>query len=165
MEVPRASARAVRGGAGVPAARARPFIDRAAALRYIAGHAEPLVVKASGLAAGKGVVVCATRAEAAATARAMLAGDKFGAAGREVIIEAFLTGEELSVLALTDGRRLLVLPPAQDHKRLGEGDTGPNTGGMGAYCPVALASDRLIERVRREVFEPTPVGLAPLGAT
>src|SRR5438552_7339875 len=85
----------------------------------------------------------------------MLADGSLGEAGREVVIEAFLTGEELSVLALTDGRRLLVLPPAQDHKRLGEGDTGPNTGGMGAYCPVSLASDRLIERVRREVLEPT----------
>src|SRR2546425_7908718 len=135
MEVPRASARAVRGGAGVPAARSRTFTDLAAALRYIAGHAEPLVVKASGLAAGKGVVVCATRTEAAATARAMLAENRFGEAGREVVIEAFLTGEELSVLALTDGRRLLVLPPAQDHKRLGEGDTGPHTGRAGAPFP------------------------------
>src|SRR5207253_2522141 len=76
-----------------------------------------------------------------------------------------LSGEELSVLALTDGRQLLVLPPAQDHKRLGEGDTGPNTGGMGAYCPVALGGDRLIDRVRREVFEPTLQELARRGAT
>src|SRR6266581_1919292 len=150
--------------AGVPAAPSRTFTDLATALRYIGGHAEPLVVKASGLAAGKGVVVCATRTEAAATARAMLAENRYGEAGREVVIEAFLTGEELSVLALTDGRRLLVLPPAQDHKRLGEGDTGPNTGGMGAYCPVALGSERLIERVRREVFEPTLEELARRGA-
>ncbi len=155
IEASKAFAKDVMAAAGVPTAPSRTFTDLAAALRYIAGHAEPLVVKASGLASGKGVVVCTTRAEAAATARAMLAENRFGEAGREVVIEAFLTGEELSVLALTDGRRLLVLPPAQDHKRLGEGDTGPNTGGMGAYCPVALASDRLIERVRREVLEPT----------
>ena len=155
IEASKAFAKEVMAAAGVPAAPSRTFTDLAAALRYIAAHAEPLVVKASGLAAGKGVIVCATRAEASDTARAMLAGNKFGDAGREVVVEAFLAGEELSVLALTDGRRLLVLPPAQDHKRLGEGDTGPNTGGMGAYCPVALASDRLIERVRREVLEPT----------
>ena len=155
IEASKAFAKDVMAAAGVPTAPSRTFTDLVAALRYIAGHAEPLVVKASGLASGKGVVVCTTRAEAAATARAMLAESRFGEAGREVVIEAFLTGEELSVLALTDGRRLLVLPPAQDHKRLGEGDTGPNTGGMGAYCPVALASDRLIERVRREVLEPT----------
>jgi len=164
IEASKAFAKDVMAAAAVPAAPSRTFTELAAALRYIAGHAEPLVVKASGLAAGKGVVVCATRAEAVATARAMLADDKFGAAGREVVIEAFLTGEELSVLALTDGRRLLVLPPAQDHKRLGEGDTGPNTGGMGAYCPVALGSERLIERVRREVFEPTLEELARRGA-
>ncbi|PYO81914.1 MAG: hypothetical protein DMD68_12625 [Gemmatimonadetes bacterium] len=111
--------------------------------------------------------MCASRADAAATARAMLADGSLGEAGREVVIEEYLSGEELSVLALTDGRQLLVLPPAQDHKRLGEGDTGPNTGGMGAYCPVAppLGGDRLIDRVRREVFEPTLQELARRGAT
>ena len=165
IEASKAFAKDVLAAAGVPTAPSRTFSDLAAALRYIAGHAEPLVVKASGLAAGKGVVVCATRAEAAAAARDMLADRKFGAAGEEVVVEAFLTGEELSVLALTDGRQLLVLPPAQDHKRLGEGDAGPNTGGMGAYCPVALAGDRLIERVRREVFEPTLQELARRGAS
>src|SRR5205807_5277224 len=116
---------------------------------------EPLVVKASGLAAGKGAVVCATRGEAAATARAMLAEGSLGPAGREIVIERFLDGEELSVLALTDGEHITILPPAQDHKRLGEGDLGPNTGGMGAYCPVSLGTKALLERVRREVLEPT----------
>src|SRR5439155_1261494 len=100
----------------------------------------PLVVKASGLAAGKGAVVCARRTEAVRAARAMLAEAAFGDAGREIVIEDFLKGEELSVLALTDGAQLLLLPAAQDHKRLGEGDTGPNTGGMGAYCPVSIAA-------------------------
>ena len=165
IEASKAFAKEVLASAGVPTATSRTFTDLAAALRYIAGHGEPLVVKASGLAAGKGVIVCATRAEAAEAARGMLADRTFGAAGEEVVVEAFLAGEELSVLALTDGRQLLVLPPAQDHKRLGEGDTGKNTGGMGAYCPVALAGDRLIERVRREVFEPTLQELARRGAT
>jgi len=160
IEASKAFAKEVMGAAGVPTAPSRTFTDLAAALRYIAGHTEPLVVKASGLAAGKGAVVCASRADAAATARAMLAEGSLGEAGREVVIEEYLSGEELSVLALTDGRQLLVLPPAQDHKRLGEGDTGPNTGGMGAYCPVALGGDRLIDRVRREVLEPTLQELA-----
>ena len=165
IEASKAFAKEVMVAAGVPTAPSRTFTDLPAALRYIAGHAEPLVVKASGLAAGKGAVVCASRADAAATARAMLAEGAFGEAGTEVVVEAFLAGEELSVLALTDGRQLLVLPPAQDHKRLGESDTGPNTGGMGAYCPVALGGDRLIERVRREVFDPTLRELARRGAT
>src|SRR3989449_8953506 len=93
----------------------------------------------------------------------MLADGKFGEAGREVVIEDSLKGEELSVLELTDGERTLVLPAAQDHKRLGEGDAGPNTGGMGAYCPVSIATDGLLERVRREVFEPALRELAAQG--
>src|SRR6185295_2451405 len=131
---------------------------------YIQAHAEPLVVKASGLAAGKGVVVCVTRAEAADVARAMLAGGALGDAGTEIVVEEFLRGEELSVLALTDGEHLMILPPAQDHKRLGEGDTGPNTGGMGAYCPVALTTAPLLARVRRDVFEPVLREMAAQGA-
>jgi phosphoribosylamine---glycine ligase len=155
LEASKAFAKAVMAAAGVPTATSRTFTDPAAAQGYIAHHAEPLVVKASGLAAGKGAVVCATRAEAAATAQAMLADGALGAAGREIVVEAFLEGEELSVLALTDGEQVLLLPPAQDHKRLGAGDTGPNTGGMGAYCPVGMATTALLERVRDEVLEPT----------
>jgi phosphoribosylamine--glycine ligase len=94
----------------------------------------------------------------------MLAAGAFGEAGREIVVEDFLKGEELSVLALTDGERLLLLPAAQDHKRLGEGDTGPNTGGMGAYCPVSIAKAGLLERVRREVLEPAIRQLAAQGA-
>ncbi len=150
--------------ANIPTAASRGFTALEPALAHIKTHAEPLVVKASGLAAGKGAVVCATRAEAARAARAMLAEGAFGEAGREVVIEDFLEGEELSVLALTDGEHLLVLPAAQDHKRLGEGDTGPNTGGMGAYCPVSIATPALVERVRREVLEPALRALAAGGA-
>ena len=164
IEASKAFAKDVMRRAGVPTAASRSFTDLAPALAYIEAHAEPVVVKASGLAAGKGAVVCTTRSEAAATARAMLAEGRFGEAGREIVVEEYLEGEELSVLALTDGEQVLVLPAAQDHKRLGEGDTGPNTGGMGAYCPVSIAGRELTHRVRREVFEPTLRELASQGA-
>jgi phosphoribosylamine---glycine ligase len=155
LESSKAFAKDVMGAAGVPTAASRTFTAIAPALAYIDRHAEPLVVKASGLAAGKGAVVCATRAEAAGVARDMLERGLLGAAGQEIVVESFLDGEELSVLALTDGERILMLPGAQDHKRLGERDTGPNTGGMGAYCPVSMATPGLLERVRREVLAPT----------
>ena len=163
IESSKAWAKGVMSRGGVPTAASQTFTDQARALAYIQRHAEPLVVKASGLAGGKGAVVCQTRAEAQAAARAMLAG-QFGAAGNEVVVEDFLQGEELSVLALTDGERLLVLPVAQDHKRLGEGDAGPNTGGMGAYSPVSLATPELIVRVKREVLEPVLRQMAVEGA-
>jgi phosphoribosylamine--glycine ligase len=163
LESSKAFAKEVMHRAGVPTPLSRAFRDLDGALAYINAHAEPLVVKASGLAAGKGAVVCATRVEAARTAWAMLKGGTLGEAGREIVVEEFLGGEELSVLALTDGERLVILPPAQDHKRLGEGDTGPNTGGMGAYCPVSLATPELLARVRREVFEPTLREMASRG--
>jgi phosphoribosylamine--glycine ligase len=164
IEASKAFAKAVMADAGVPTAAARSFTRADEALAYIDRHPEPLVVKASGLAAGKGAVVCATRREAADAARAMFGG-RFGAAGEEVVVEAFLEGEELSVFALTDGERVVLLPSAQDHKRLGEGDTGPNTGGMGAYTPVSLATPALLDRVEREVLLPTLRALAARGAT
>lgn len=164
IEASKAFAKDVMTRAGVPTARSRTFTDLAPALGWVDAHAEPLVVKASGLASGKGAIVCPTRAEARAAVRAMLAEGKFGDAGREVVIEEYLEGEELSVLALTDGERTLILPAAQDHKRVGEGDTGPNTGGMGAYCPVSIGTPALLERVRREVLEPVLRELAAGGA-
>jgi phosphoribosylamine--glycine ligase len=163
LESSKAYAKEVLRRAAVPTATSATFVSMGPALEYIGGHAEPLVVKASGLAAGKGAVVCQTRVEAAMTVRAMLDGS-LGEAGKEVLVEEFLQGEELSVLALTDGERVLILPPAQDHKRLGEGDTGPNTGGMGAYCPVSIATDALLERVRTDVFEPVLREVAAQGA-
>jgi phosphoribosylamine--glycine ligase len=129
-------------------------VELAPALAYIDRHAEPLVVKASGLAAGKGAIVCATRREAAGAVRAMLQEGRFGDAGRMVVVEAFLEGEEISVLALTDGRDLELLPVSQDHKRLLEGDAGPNTGGMGAYSPVSVGTPRLLQRATAEVLLP-----------
>ena len=163
LESSKAFAKEVMRRAGVATPAGVSFVELSPALDYIRSHAEPLVVKASGLAAGKGAVVCDTRAEAAAVARAMLGGS-LGDAGKEILVEEFVTGEELSVLALTDGERILILPPAQDHKRLGEGDTGPNTGGMGAYCPVGIASEALLTRVAAEVFEPVLREMAAQGA-
>ncbi len=154
LEASKAFAKEVMAAAGVPTAASATFTDLRAALAYVDAHAEPLVVKASGLAAGKGAIVCATRREAAAAVRAMLAEGDFGDAGRVVVIEAFLQGEELSVLALTNGDELELFPAAQDHKRLLEGDRGPNTGGMGAYSPVALATPELLDRASRDVCLP-----------
>lgn len=163
IEASKAFAKSLMAQAGVPTARTRTFTDAHEAQRYIRTHAEPLVVKASGLAAGKGAVVCQTRDEASRVAVAMLSG-KLGAAGLEVLVEEFLDGEELSVFAMTDGERWMVLPPSQDHKRLGEGDTGPNTGGMGAYTPVSFVTDELMERVEQRVIGPTLVAMAAAGS-
>jgi phosphoribosylamine--glycine ligase len=154
IEASKAFAKDVMTSAGIPTAASRTFQELEPALAYVDRHPEPLVVKASGLAAGKGAIVCASRAEAAAAVRAMLGDRAFGEAGATVVIEAFLEGEEISVLALTDGRDVELLPVSQDHKRLLEGDAGPNTGGMGAYSPVAVATPALLERVRREVLGP-----------
>jgi len=153
IESSKAYAKDLMRRAGVPTATSRTFTGLADARVYIETHAEPLVVKASGLAAGKGAIVCETRAAALAAASEMFGG-RFGDAGSEVIVEAFLEGEELSVLAITDGERVMLLPPAQDHKRLGEGDRGPNTGGMGAYTPVSIATPYLLDAVVTKVIDP-----------
>ena len=164
IEASKAYSKALMERAGVPTARSRTFTELPAARAYVATHPEPLVVKASGLAAGKGAVVCQTRREADETLAAMLGEGKFGEAGKVVVIEDFMPGEELSLLAITNGDGIELLPAAQDHKRLGEGDQGPNTGGMGAYAPVALATPALLERARREVLVPTLAQLAKDGA-
>jgi phosphoribosylamine---glycine ligase len=155
LEASKAFAKQVMAAAGVRTGASRSFTDLPAALAYVERHAEPLVVKASGLAAGKGAIVCDARQDAAKAVRSMLEAGQYGDAGRTVVIEAFLPGEEISVMAVTDGKDLELLPVAQDHKRLLEGDRGPNTGGMGAYSPVALASPALLERVKRDVLLPT----------
>jgi phosphoribosylamine---glycine ligase len=154
LEASKAFSKEVMHAAGIPTAASRTFTELRPALDYIDRHSEPLVVKASGLAAGKGAVVCLTRGEAAAAARSMLGERVFGEAGAAVVIEAFLEGEEISVLAVTDGRDVELLPVSQDHKRLLEGDAGPNTGGMGAYSPVAVATPALLARARGEVLLP-----------
>jgi phosphoribosylamine---glycine ligase len=154
LEASKAFSKDVMAAAGIPTAASRTFRELRPALEYVDRHPEPLVVKASGLAAGKGAIVCPTRAEAAAAVRAMLGDGTFGEAGATVVIEAFLEGEEISVLGVTDGRDVELLPVSQDHKRLLECDAGPNTGGMGAYSPVAVATPALLERARREVLLP-----------
>lgn len=163
IEASKAFAKDVMAAAGVPTASSRTFTLESEALAWVDQHAEPLVVKASGLAAGKGAVVCATRAEAADAVRAMFGGS-LGSAGQEVLVESFLVGEELSVFAVSNGEDVVLLPSAQDHKRLLEGDAGPNTGGMGAYSPVAIATPALLDRVVTEVITPTLAELARRGA-
>ena len=154
LEASKAFSKEVMHAAGIPTAASRTFTGLRPALEYVDRHAEPLVVKASGLAAGKGAVVCLTRAEAASAVRSMLGERVFGEAGATVVIESFLQGEEISVLAVTDGRDVELLPVSQDHKRLLEGDAGPNTGGMGAYSPVAVATPAVMARAREEVLLP-----------
>ena len=163
LEASKAFAKQVMASAGVRTAASESFSDLKQALAYVDRHSEPLVVKASGLAAGKGAIVCATRQEAARAVRSMLESGDFGDAGRTVVVEAFLEGEEISVLAITDGRDLELLPVSQDHKRLLAGDRGPNTGGMGAYSPVSLASPALLERIKRDVLFPTLEAMRRLG--
>ncbi len=163
IESSKAWAKDVMTAANVPTAESMTFGDLAGALAYIDRHEEPLVVKASGLAAGKGAVVCATRNEASDAVRSMLDDRIFGEAGELVVIESFLQGEELSVFAVTDGRDIRILPPAQDHKRLLAGDRGPNTGGMGAYSPVRLATETLLDKVQSQVLEPTLAEMARRG--
>ena len=141
--------------AGVPTASARTFTDAADAKAEVRRLGAPVVVKASGIAAGKGVIVAMTLGDAEAAVDSMLVDNAFGSAGAEVLVEEFMEGEELSLFAITDGTHLLSFIAAQDHKRIGEGDTGPNTGGMGAYAPVAIAPPALIADAIERVFKPT----------
>ncbi|HEX6536930.1 MAG TPA: phosphoribosylamine--glycine ligase [Gemmatimonadaceae bacterium] len=141
--------------AGVPTARAERHTDPAMAKRAAAKLEGPVVIKAAGLAAGKGVIVADGLDDASAAIDAMLRDAVFGAAGAEILVEEFMRGEELSIFALTDGTSVLPMLPAQDHKRLLEGDQGPNTGGMGAYAPVSIATPALVSDVVERIFHPT----------
>ena len=154
IESSKAWAKALLARHGVPTAVFQAFSEIEPALAYLAETGAPVVIKASGLAAGKGAVVCMTPNEARQAVTEMLAGGSLGEAGSEVVIEEFMAGEELSVFALSDGENVIPMLPAQDHKRAGEGETGPNTGGMGAYAPVSLATPDLMDRVQREILEP-----------
>lgn len=138
------------------------FTDATSAKRYLAGKALPIVVKADGLAAGKGVVIATTADEATAAVDACFEG-AFGAAGSEVVIEEYLDGEEASFFALCDGAHAIAFGAAQDHKRVGDGDTGPNTGGMGAYTPAPVMSAQMIARTMDEIIRPTLAGMAARG--
>jgi phosphoribosylamine--glycine ligase len=147
----------------IPTAAYGRFSDLASAKAYVEKTGAPIVIKADGLAAGKGVTVAMTLDEARAALGACFDGS-FGTAGTEVVIEEFMTGEEASFFCLCDGTTALPFGTAQDHKRVGDGDTGPNTGGMGAYSPAPVMTPDLVERTMREIIEPTMRGMAELGA-
>jgi len=144
----------VMESAGVPTARSCRFRDSRSALDYLKTLPPRVVVKADGLAAGKGVVVAERHAEAEQAIHDMLDGRMFGDAGTEILVEEFLEGEEASILALVDGNRAVLLPASQDHKRVGDGDTGPNTGGMGAYSPAPVVTPALRPLIEEQVFNP-----------
>jgi phosphoribosylamine--glycine ligase len=146
--------------ADIPTADYHVFQDAASASHFIQdrytseSEEVPVVIKADGLAAGKGVIVCSRRSEALDAIRRVAADKEFGEAGSRLVIEERLDGQEASVLAITDGRTLVTLPPAQDHKPAGDGDTGPNTGGMGAYCPTPVVSDETLAAVQQRILVP-----------
>lgn len=144
-------------------AMARSFDRMDQALAYLDEQPAPIVVKADGLAQGKGVVVAATRDEAKQAVRDAMDKSVFGQAGHRVLIEEFLDGEEVTIMAFTDGKTVVPMVPAQDHKRVGDGDTGPNTGGMGAYAPAPIGTAALREQVLREILQPTVDALSRLG--
>jgi phosphoribosylamine--glycine ligase len=160
LEGSKAFAKAFMQRHGIPTAAYREFEDIKAAEAYVDTQPLPIVIKADGLAAGKGVIIAQTREEAKSALAGMLVSGDFGAAGARVVIEAFLDGIELSVFVLTDGRSYRILPEAKDYKRIGEGDTGPNTGGMGAVSPVPFATPAFMKKVVETVVEPTVQGLA-----
>ncbi|WP_128547440.1 phosphoribosylamine--glycine ligase [Larkinella soli] len=150
---------------GIPTATSRTFTAETLqeGLAYVDAHSLPIVLKADGLAAGKGVVIAETLDEARTVLTDMLTGGRFGEAGSKVVVEQFLRGIELSVFVLTDGQNYKILPEAKDYKRIGEGDTGPNTGGMGAVSPVKFATPKFLQKVEEKVVKPTLAGLQKEG--
>ena len=163
LEGSKAFTKAFLASRGIPTARYADFTDPAEAARYVREHGAPIVIKADGLAAGKGVVVAQSEDEALATVDEMLSGRAFGDAGRRIVIEEFLAGEEASFICVVGGGEAVPLASSQDHKRAGEGDTGPNTGGMGACSPAPVVDAAVHERIMREIVRPTVRGLAASG--
>ena len=155
LESDKAFAKGVMRQANVPTADGRSFTNLEQARAFVEARDVPLVVKATGLCAGKGVVVCDDRDGALAALDRIMKAREFGDAGAAVVVEERLVGQEMSVLALVDGRTITVLDPCQDHKQVGEGDVGPNTGGMGSYCPTPLATDAVMEEIGRDVLVQT----------
>lgn len=163
LEWDKAYAKSIMRQTSIPTAEGRVCTTLSAALTYVTERDEPCVVKATGLCAGKGVTVCAGKKEAIAAVRKCMESKAFGDAGSSVVIEERLEGQEVSVLALVDGRTITLLDTCQDHKQVGEGDTGPNTGGMGAFCPTPLMSDSDLQAIARDVFVPAVDGLRRQG--
>ena len=147
----------------IPTAEYQNFTEVEPALAYLREKGAPIVVKADGLAAGKGVIVAETLAQAEEAVRDMLSGNAFGDAGCRVVIEEFLAGEEASFIVMVDGKNILAMATSQDHKRVGDGDTGPNTGGMGAYSPAPVVTQAVHDRVMQEIIRPTVDGMAAEG--
>ncbi len=147
----------------IPTAPAGIFTEVAPALDYVRRRGAPIVIKADGLAAGKGVVVAQTLAEAEAAIHDMLAGNKFGSAGSQILVEDCMFGDETSILVVVSGRDYVILPVSQDHKRVGDGDTGPNTGGMGTYSPAEVVTPELLARIDREIVKPSVDAIASEG--
>ena len=164
VETSKRFAKEIMAEAGVPTARASHHADAATARRAVAEIGAPVVIKATGLAAGKGVIVCSTIDEAHAAIDRMLLERSLGDAGSEILVEEFMEGEEISLFAVTDGERYLTMLPAQDHKRLFAGDAGPNTGGMGAYAPLAIGTAGVVATAASRVIEPTLAALRERGA-
>ncbi len=148
---------------GIPTAAYQTFEDSSAAIEYVKTQGTPIVIKADGLAAGKGVILAGTEAEAITAIEDMLSGNRFGEAGHRVVIEEFLTGEEASFIAMVDGANILPMATSQDHKARDNGDLGPNTGGMGAYSPAPVVTDEIYARIMEQVIEPTVKGMAADG--
>jgi len=163
IEASKVFSKEIMNRAKILTANAQSFDQVAPALAYLDQHELPVVVKADGLAQGKGVVVAATREEAKQAVRDSMEQSRFGEAGQRVLIEQFLDGEELTIMAFTDGLTVVPMLPAQDHKRVGDGDTGPNTGGMGAYCPAPLGTRALCEQVTRQILYPAVEALSRMG--
>ena len=163
LESSKAFSKAFMQRHGIPTAEYEAFTDAAAAHAYVDAKGAPIVIKADGLAAGKGVIVAMTLQEAEDAVRDMLAGNAFGDAGSRVVIEEFLDGEEASFIVMVDGKNVLPMATSQDHKRVGDGDTGPNTGGMGAYSPAPVVTSDVHQRVMDQVIWPTVRGMADEG--
>ena len=163
MEGSKRFAKEIMDAAGVPTGKAEVFTDPSAAKAALAAYGLPVVIKADGLAAGKGVIVAETREQAEAAIDDMLVANKFGSAGAEVLIEEFLDGEECSILAMVDGERAVLLPGSQDHKRIFDGDKGPNTGGMGAYSPAPVVTDDMLPGIKEQIILPVVRELARRG--
>ncbi len=162
LEASKAFAKEICDACGAPTAAWAHFTDPTRARSYVSNRAAPIVIKADGLAAGKGVVIAQTTGEALAVVDEMLGG-AFGAAGAEVVIEEFMGGEEASFFVLCDGKDVLPVGTAQDHKRVGDGDTGPNTGGMGAYSPAPVLTEAIVAQVMDEIIRPTIAEMARRG--
>lgn len=164
LEASKIFSKDIMAQAKIPTARAQHFDHMADALAYVGQHELPVVIKADGLAQGKGVIIATTREQARQAIVDSMDRAVFGQAGKQVLVEQFLDGEELTIMAFTDGRTVAPMLPAQDHKRVGDGDTGLNTGGMGAYCPAPLGTSALREQVRREILQPIVDTMSRLGS-